>query len=86
MNLQDNASGGIFTDQVDKGVSHKKIKVLHTEAYFSLMMYMYPSPPEKGARGLRAVWFHPSPFPSPLPSEGRGDSGSIVLENNLQPE
>jgi hypothetical protein len=24
--------------------------VLHTEAYFSLMMYMYLSPPEKGER------------------------------------
>ena len=66
------------------------ILVLHTEAYFSLMMYMYPSPPEKGGEGwgvgVKGRLFHPSPFPSPLPNEGRGDSGSIVLENNLQPE
>jgi hypothetical protein len=48
MNLQDIASDGIYPDQIDKGVSHKKIKVLHTKACFSLMMYMFPSPPEKG--------------------------------------
>ena len=55
--------------------------VLHTEAYFSLMMYMYPSPPEKGERagerGLRAVCFTPLPFPLPSRARGEGTLGPL---------
>jgi hypothetical protein len=45
------------------------------------MMYMYPSPPEKGeragVRGLRAVCFTPHPFP--LPSRARGEETLVPL-------
>jgi len=48
--------------------------------------FCYPYRNVGWGEGVKGRLFHPSPFPSPLPSEGRGDSGPIVLENSLQPE